>query len=59
MRKVIFIEDFAGVTKGTEMECDSQHASYLVTQDKVAKYVEVAEPTEPTEPKATKAKQTK
>jgi hypothetical protein len=38
------------------MECDSQHANYLVTQDKVAKYVEVAEPTEP---KVTKAKEPK
>ncbi len=59
MRKVIFIEDFAGVAKGTEMECDSQHASYLVTQDKVAKYVELAEPTEPKTAKAKEPKQTK
>lgn len=43
MRKVVFIEDFAGKSKGDEFKCDSMLASQLVHVDMVAKYADVDE----------------
>lgn len=54
MKKIEFTADFATKKKGDVLQCDGQLASYLVHEDKVAKYVNDIEVVEPKIVKAKK-----